>query len=334
MSGIARVAESEAQLLSAVRAVLSPNAPPPELRLRLFRCSNGPPSLGPTARRLLEDTLRDGCVLELARRGGWRARGKAGRLWQRHPELELHFTRSSYALCQWLAYGVAPSAPPETAADHLLYYLAATAGLRAGLPSGPLFTSSLACLTLLEPTGTLAQDLRHFMAAPGGAIVMEALEQELAERWQAIEEEKWSLGSPRQVLALSERQDAVLTALVDAALAEDRPQLLGSIVVAGAGLQSEPAARWSVRLAEATAPLSERSAAITASTALLRAIERVGSVRERLARVPFFDEEDYARAQALLAAWEVLGATGFARIQGLRAEIESLRALTSPAEVR
>src|SRR5204862_105967 len=82
---------SEAAMLTGARAVMrfeSSEAAEPILR----RPSSLPAGYGPTAAALLEETLAQGVILELVRRGGAKQRAhlaegtvKEGRLWERHP---------------------------------------------------------------------------------------------------------------------------------------------------------------------------------------------------------------------------------------------------------
>src|SRR5437763_14917803 len=106
----------EGKLLTVLRAVLGQM--PLDVALPIIAARHPrPAALSRGAIELIQDSLAKGCVLFLARHGGWRrerflgdGKPRDGRLWERRAiaELGLHFSRHALELLLWL------TAPPPT----------------------------------------------------------------------------------------------------------------------------------------------------------------------------------------------------------------------------
>jgi hypothetical protein len=335
----ARVSRSEAELLDLAVRIISPtqryiatlrDTPRGVVRVK---------QIGPTAMRLLQQILARGVSAELLRRGGWETRqtlvgdggeGEAeavrGRLWQRHARLPpLHFTRASFQLLSWLrAEDVgAPKKPlefaaPTSIADELLVYFAADQIIKAGGDlKQPAFLRSPLCqlafvhhLASVEPLPTL--DFRP-LSSGDGAIVLEALQSELARRLIEIEQAKHDCVMLDAMTRLGAAQSQVFAGLFRALdlVAPRRRDLAGFVAEAARSLLAKgperrcPDHRWWVEAIDLRAPLAARQAAFSAAGSLLRAIAQLGRWLDEAGLVAHFDD-DYVGAQLLLRSWEYL----------------------------
>lgn len=355
-----RVAQSEAELLTVARTLVGQaDAQAAEPLLRVGRPVA--PTLGPTAAGLLKKTLAAGGVLQLARRGGWQRRRHlrggevvAGRLWERHPKLQLHFTQASMKLCRWmLASSLSLPEVPELAidgelslADELLHYLACDLLARSGCsgaiePAGAFGRSCLCWLGFPSdlrghpPASELpsAERIAAWLAG-GGAVLLEALQGDLTARWIETERAKHRILDGAAMSDLGDRQTRLLDALLAALERAGREDLAGFLLQAGARLLPEgvSARSWCSGL-DPRSPLSERSRARRLAGAFLRSLVRIHGWVERWRLTPFF-EEGYAAAQALLAQWETLGDAAYRRALGVLQELESIEAPAPAGEGR
>jgi FtsH ternary system domain X6 len=335
----ARVSRSEAELLDLATRIISPTQrsivalreqPRHVVRIK---------QIGPTAMRLLQQILARGVSAEILRRGGWETRrtlavaqgeGQVvrGRLWERHPRLPpLHFTRASFALLSWLrAEDVADPKKllefkaPTSAADELLLYFAAEQVIKAGGDlKQPAFLHSPLCqlafvnhLAGAEPLPTL--DFRQ-LTSGDGAIMLEALQSELARRSLDVEKAKHECVKLDVMVRIGAAQDQVFAGLVRAVdLSEPRRRdLVGFVAQAARSLLAKgpericPDHRWWVEALDLRAPLAARQAAFSAAATFLRTIGQLGRWLDDAGLVAHFDE-DYVGAQLLLSSWEYLRA--------------------------
>lgn len=335
----ARVSRSEAELLDLATRIISPTQrtiialreqPRHVVRIK---------QIGPTAMRLLQQILARGMSAEILRRGGWETRrtlsvaqGESqivrGRLWERHPRLPpLHFTRASFQLLSWLrAEDVAdPKKLLEfkattSVADELLLYFAAEQVIKAGGHlRQPAFLHSPLCqlafvnhLARAEPLPTL--DFRPLISGDG-AIMLEALQSELAHRLMDIERAKHECVALDAMVRIGAAQDQVFAGLFRAVdLAEPRRRdLVGFVAQAARSLLAKgpericPDHRWWVEALDLRAPLAARQAAFSAAATFLRTIGQLGRWLDDAGLVAHFDE-DYVGAQLLLSSWEYLRA--------------------------
>lgn len=338
----ARVARSEAELLDIAERIMSPpqrhiNAlrEQPKRALRIKQ-------IGPTAMRLLQQILARGVSSQLLRRGGWETRRMLvvggqnagqiarGRTWERHPRLPpLHFTRASFKLLTWLRAEdvAAPKSSldfksPTSVADELLLYFAAEHIIKAeGDLRQPAFLRSPLCQLAFanhlvssganpEPLPTL--DFR-VLTSGDGAVVLEALQSELARRQVEIEQAKHQCVVLETMVRVGAAQAQVFAGLFRAVdLVEPRRRdLAGFVAEAARNLLAKgpertcPDYRWWVDALDMRAPLAMRQAAFTSAAAFLRTIGQLGRWLDAAGLVAHFDE-DYESAQLLLRSWEYL----------------------------
>jgi hypothetical protein len=350
-----RVAASEAQLLTIARALTGAVAPA-SVSAALRSESTLPDGIGPTCRRLLEATLARGAVLELARRGGWRpARhlaaggepGAAGRLWDRHAPPTLRFSATTMHLLRWLSR--TPLATGSTRSiegdgtlalgDELLAYLACDLLVRTGCGGAVgrerLFARSPLCwlgfpdrlAPRLEKDPALP-DFAGLVAGPG-ALLLEALQPDLARRWVELERGKRAVRRIEAMSSLGRAQEAVLAAFTDAAAGAARRDLAGFLVSAARELLTRPPpARSLVESLETKATIRERAEAHRAAGAFLRGLGRLSGWLAEARTTRFFDE-GYAAAQLLLAEWEFLE-RGQGSADGILRQLEALDATAEP----
>ena len=348
MSGV--VTTAEARLVRSVRAVLrgasvgelktliTPSLKSPAKK-RVRRSSKtkrkiAPPfeQIGPTAMRLLCDSIRIGTVAALVRRGGWQPRhgsdsGPATqRLWEVAPDLPLTYSKDSYQLCRWLCGG-----PLElesgTLGDDLLFRFAADALRRCDIGIEPLVHSPL--VWLAHPTAFGRHPLPDWsrLLSDDGRTILHGLRDDHASRWVRFEIQKAETADPIAHAEWSRRQRRVLESFLDAIEAAERFELAGFLVDAGAALAQRPPSAWVAGL-PSRASLSARSEACAQAAAHLRCFGRLSRWYEQQAAVPFFEEEEYHRAQRLVAQWEHLGREGFAALSRTADQLESGRLLT------
>ena len=86
-----------------------------------------------------------------------------------------------------------------------------------------------------------------------------------------------------------------------------------------------PAELNAAEYAALAGPSTPSSVALAFCSALLRVVATLDVDREQLAHVRFFDE-GYELAQATLAAWDVLGKDGFARVREVVRELDAIDA--------
>lgn len=355
-----RVAASEFELLTVARALFeAPRKRRPAILAGLLRQTRElPKGVGPTALALMRDTMAKGIVLALVGRGGWRRSDSlqlgdvvSGRLWERHTPPGLHVTPFAMDLCRWLTSEPLRSpncAPlptrPVTIADEFVLYLALDltrrAGCAAGLRAQAAVRASALCWLgfadlLARAPGQSASfppaDISVYAFAPwtsgAGAVLLEALQWDLAQRWVRAERDKRRIAEPGELIAFGRIQDAVLRAYFGAIQGAARLDLSRFIITACCSLLAErsDSDAWQPAL-DGSGPLHLRSDARRASVALLRNLRTVRLWVEQAAGVRFFDEE-YDAAQLLLRIWEPLGESGYQRALAVASAVESIDGL-------
>lgn len=357
-----RVAASEFEMLTIARALFEPpRRRRPAILASLLRQTRELPSgVGPTALAIMRDTMAKGIVLALINRGGWRRVTSlqhgdvvTGRLWERHAAPGLHVSPFAMDLCRWLTSQPLRTgkcepltARPATIADEFILYLAMDltrrVGCAAGLRAQTAVRASALCwlgfADVLAPgAGQAASfppaDISVYAFAPwtsgAGAMLLEALQWDLAERWVRAERDKSQLAEPGRVIALGRIQDAVLRAYFGALQGAERWDLCRFIIESVRALLAErvTARAWQPAL-DGSGALQLRSDAMRAAVALLRNLRTVRIWVEQAASARFFDDE-YDAAQLLLRIWEPLGSQGFQQAMAVVSDIESLDGLVS-----
>ena len=335
---VVTVADSEYDLVAMARALVAPHSDPPTALLRQQR--KLPTQIGPDCARLLEDALqkiwpalwrRDRARLgapPFARRRGW----------ERHPPAPLQHTRATVDLLRWLVAVPLVSADVATLpatrlalGDQVAIYLALEiAGpVRNVIAQQPFVRAAplawLGFAHLMEGEPPAFDDL----VTGSGAVVIEALASEIAERWRTVDVSKRAMKRPSELIALGAAQDKTLRAFMTAC--EKRRELATFVIDAAAPLLERGIAPMPTQLDPAAA-LSVRSAAREAAGALLRAVIRWREWDDQHRAVRFIDD-DFDRAQGLLARFERIGRVGADRAAAWLAELASLAPTTaSPSD--
>ncbi|MBX3160967.1 MAG: hypothetical protein KF773_33720 [Deltaproteobacteria bacterium] len=347
-----RVAASEHDILVMARTLIQGPAAQDDVWSLLCAGRVVPPKIGTTCARLLEDTLRQ-AWLALWQRGGTKPgasldkTGTAavrGRLWERHAAVGLEFSSSTLKLLRWLVAQSFASPPstigeltvsPLALGDEVMIYLALdaarmTPAARVVASQPFVHASALAWLGFApllgqnkgQPPATFAA-----LATGAGAIVVEALSEELAKRWHGSELPKRQIEDPHELIALGAAQDATLSRFMDACDRAKRRDLARFILDAALPsiTRNVPPAPASL---DPKSPLSTRAAARTAAGSLLRAVTRWYEWDQEHRGIRYIDD-DYASAQLLLQQFERIGAPGVARVTGWLADLAAL-APTAP----
>ena len=357
------VAASEYELLSLTRALFdapsrSPGGSQPSgvVSTLLRKSRKLPDGIGPTARRLMEDTLGKGLILALIRRGGWRRADfmkdggvSSGRLWERHTPPAFHLSPFAMHLCRWLVSQSLPrgdceplQARPVSIGDELLLYLAFDLTERArcadALAAQKGARSSALCwlgfadvLAQHAPNNAPPPDISVYVFARwlsgDGLVVLEALQPDLARRWVAMEHRKRRLGRPGSIIDIGRVQEVVLRSCFSALSQASRPDLAWFAIAATRDLLAEaPTSReWEPAL-ESGGSLRLRSDARRASVVLLDAMAAVRRWVEQARSLRFFDD-GYDGAQLLLRLWESLGDRSYERAATIVRETSSIEGL-------
>lgn len=322
--------ETEVRAADMARALVGLTSLPAEPSLTYRRAQ-----LAPSTIEVIEETLARGLVLALARRGGWvRCRHvvqgavRHGRLWERHPKIELHVSGYGIELILWLAFDRPVGTAPVTAADDFLAYLAADL-----LKADPRLAKAPAIAASPFPWLAFSHRLADSGEPPPGADrfrtfverstpFLEALQSELAERALMAEVHPWR--SLSAGVRCGQIRRKVLEAYLDAV--EDRPDLARFLVQTASALVQRPEPLQGAMLREL--PLTDRSEAARAVFALVYALEKLARRQADFRAVRFF-EDDYDLAQLYLEDWSILGDEGYRR---LRARAEAGTALPQRAE--
>jgi hypothetical protein len=314
------VAASEAEIVEMARALTAPHAH--DMWTLLASSRSLPPKIGPRCAELVGDALaqiwpalwrREGAKPGASIRAGKVIRGRG---WERHPPSALEFSPFTLALLRWLvevplAAGSAPNllAQPVTIGDQVVAYLAlsASAETPAQLSIARCSKVALAPLAWLgfapvlsgEPPAARTWD--ELVEGPG-AVVIEALQHDLAKRWRTIELTKRAATDPETLIALGRAQDLTLTAFMDACSRAGRRDLAGFVIDAMVPLLGRQVAPFPNEL-DRTKPLSSRTAARKASGALLRGLETWLRWDREHRGIRFLDD-DYEASQLLLLRFE------------------------------
>jgi hypothetical protein len=325
------VSRFEANLLHLLYYFLRREPPERALPLVENRC-DVPACLSPGAVRLVRDALGKGCTQLLASRGGWRKerflRGdqvRTGRLWERTQPQQLGLTFSPRTMEFLLAitaqrpsdeaWAWHPAEDDLTDGDRLLLFFAHE-GLRETseylgatmrrLP--PLGCHGLCWLAYPEDYGVIPEGTLPTFGAwttGTGACILEALQPDLARRWETVEGSKEGISDPRQMRALGQSQQCVLSAFLDALDRAGRWDLARFLLQALANILGPHAhaGMWTARLHVTGLRLADRAAVYQGALAPLRHADRLRDWARRARTVGYFDE-GYAAAQLWKADWE------------------------------
>jgi hypothetical protein len=279
--------------------------------------------LSRAAVELIEDRLRKGVVVLLARHGWRRERflrdGQiaTGRLWERtQPErLGLTFSRHALEFLLWIMTvaakeGKSPWKPKDAeiaTGDRFLCFLAMHC-LKGSEPA-----RVLAGLEFFQRDGlTRLAFADRIMETPNaidfgpwtsgvGACIFEALQGPLAERWTDIERGKDRIGDPKALKALGRSQQTVLCAFSDAVKGAGRWDLARFLLRALANALPDQPRTWNLEALR----LAERQEVQRATLAFVRHIAILKQWEMEARAVGYFDD-GYAAAQLWKADWEAV----------------------------
>ncbi len=297
-----------------------------------------PSRIGPTAARLVRQTLAVGCVDGLLRRGGWQNRSELdgetilrGRLWQRRGAPALAFSALSMKTLRWLlttpfGKSLAKSPPPPaieltespTLADELVLYFAgdllSPTFLQPFAAQPSVQRSHLCRLAFADALATTplpAPPPMKGWLAGGGAFFVGALLPDLARHLSAVSARQAHAFLPQPIAATGALVDATLRDFLDGIDALGRRDLAMLELRCAAHILGDPRyapapSQIAARLVgdlDPTTPLSARAAARHAVGAPLRALARVAAWNAAHKLIRHFDD-GYSAAQHLLTEYE------------------------------
>jgi FtsH ternary system domain X6 len=325
------VSKFEGRLIGLARAIVRLSPIDAALPFLLDKITI-PPAYSPDCLQLVCDSLAKGCVLYLAKTGGWRSerflhgdQPVEGRLWDRVPtaERQLAFSRHVFNFLVWLtahdpvlAKPWYPPAEELTVADRLVIFLAYDGfrDTKAG-PSWrhrPIFARNVLC-RLMWPgdfAGMTAQP-PDFAGWGGGlaASILEVLQVSLSERWLAVEHGKSEIGEWISMRQLAEAQDLVLDHFLPAI--DPKRRDLARFLIRAAASYCSPGVRGEHLTtglgAGGATRLAERFAIRRQAAVLARVLDRL-AMWERQSRFVGYLDEGYQIAQFFLSEWDAAGA--------------------------
>jgi hypothetical protein len=343
-------------VLTIARAIVRQGPIEPALALIAER-PPAPATLSRAAVELISETLIHGTILFLSRVGGWRTerwlrsgRPVAGRLWERTApaDMPLVFSRRSLDWLLWLATA-RPNDEPSmgdsdrrggTAADQLLVFLTFDAlrdsDFHAALRFKPIVAGN-ALVRLAFPedfvSATVETDFAPWFEGLG-AVVLEALNPWLAQRWIDLEVRKAQVGDWPALAAIGREQDQVLAAFGSAAETAGRSDLLRFILEAARAVlvpDATPETFFGGLQAGGPARLADRLDVQRQALALPRHVLRLRDAERRCRGIGYLDE-GYAAAQFRLSEWERLDGEALAqRAAALLQAIEPLKTAANTA---
>jgi hypothetical protein len=330
--GVEHVTRFEANLLRLLYFFLRREPPERALPLIENRCDR-PACLKPNAVRLIRDALSKGCVHLVASRGGWRKerflrreQPREGRLWERTPPEQLGLTFSPHTLDFLVWITTCKPGDRETAwqpaeadlsdGDRLLLFFAHE-GLREttdGLGTGEMrrrqpFASHALCWLAYPEDYANAPSAATPNFAPWmsgvGACLLEALQFDLARRWEQVEGSKEGIADARVMKGLGHSQERVLGAFLEAVQEANRLDLARFLLRALANVLGPHAnsGMWTGRLNTTGMRVADRVAVYSAALVVMRMVARFQDWSRRARSVGYFDE-GYAAAQLWKADWE------------------------------
>ena len=248
VSPLPQVAQSEHDILMMARALVAGPDSNDDIWSLLCASRAVASKIGPTCESLLEDTLSQ-CWRALWQRGGTKPRPSIftrvpARLWERYEPTDLKFSAQSLQFLRWLV--TTPfSAPASTLkgiaaaklelGDQLLVYFAldasrATPALRVIAAQPFVRAAPLAWLGFAPYMAGGSIPSFESLTVGAGPIIVEALSEEIARRWQAGEVAKRSMTDPAELVAIGSAQEAVLDGFLDACDAKQRRDLGGFVL--------------------------------------------------------------------------------------------------------
>lgn len=348
----ARVDVREAEVLAVARALVTPDSY--SAISATLASSLGVTMLGPTAMRVLTDTLSKGVVKMLARLGGARPRirpdtgsVRAARVFEVRPAPKIAFGAYTFELVRWLAntpLGARESVSrfggsPETLGDEICAYLALRLvegqRLERAVASSPGLRGPLSWLGFARSLArhgderTVVPPMHALLEGEDARIVVECLAGDLARRWTAMTAwDEDDVLHAEHAVRIGVLERAVLDHFLDAVERDGRWDLATFVIDASSrvlppGAKPRDIAARAAPRVRAEGTLRARTESRQRAGALFHALGRLGKKREELALVHFIDE-GYDVAQATLSSWETLGRDGFTRAANVLSALASL----------
>ncbi len=306
-----------------------------------------PKALSPQCQRLLQEILAKGVVLRLCLLGGWKKsvslRGEEvvkGRLWQRHASLSLHYSDFSLRLLVAmtgaaltgdtpLPVGKMPSSLGDEMVAALALETAISCGAAGRLAASPGVLNSTLCWLLypdvLAASGAAPPELTPdaVIASDSGCIVLEALQDHLAQRWLQMELAKLAMETPSERTALGRAQLKILGEYLKMVKDMQREDLAVFLLQMACALKERgiTSAHYREHL-QGSLSMAEHSRALHSCAAALVSLSTMyGWVQEKRA-LRFFDDA-FEAGQLLLTAWEPLGDVGYEYLASIGRELQS-----------
>ncbi len=322
------VSAFEADLLRILTCFLGRAPLTPVLPL-LARTAPRPACLSADAIAAVQDMLSKGCVLALARDGGWRRerrpRGEqvaAGRLWERSPpsDLAFEFSRNSLDFLLWTtahncvsegAEWRPPAREAFTIGDRWLFFLAYSSVRRSTvadvLRRGPACDDHALCWLMFaddyadEARAGARPEFSAWTTLPGLAV-LEALQSGLASAWRQMEGNKAHVTTAAEMMSRGDAQRCVLEAFLPAV--DRRGAATWRCSWRRFANDRWPTVRrvgWPTSTCALS--LAERGETYRAACAVLTCLETLACWQEQARGVGFLDE-GYALAQLWKSEWE------------------------------
>lgn len=345
-----KVSASESEIVAMARALTAPQQL--DVWSLLASSRTMPPKIGTTCAALVVDALaqiwptlwtRDGARPGASIRNGKVVRGRG---WERNPLSPLEYSAFTIGFLRWLvemplaAAGVVDKLgiEPTTIGDQIVAYLALdvasetpaqlTIARASKAATAPLAWLGFAHVLPGEPPDD--HQAWDALTTGIGAVVVETLQVDLANRWRTIELTKRGMTDPESLIALGEAQDATLQRFMAACTRANRRDLAGFVLDAMVPLLGRDVAPFPDDL-DRTKPLGIRMAARNAAGALLRAMQTWCEWDKAHRGVRFLDD-DYEASQLLLTRFEKAGRHGAEiLVANWLAELASLSPTPSPA---
>jgi hypothetical protein len=339
IEALRQVAQSEHDIIMMARALVAGPDSTDDIWSLLCASRNVATKIGPTCEELLQSTLSLSWRA-LWQRGGTKPRvshtGQRGRLFERYQPTDLKFSSQTLVFLRWLV--TTPfSAPASTLkglpaaklelGDQLMIYFAldaarATPALRVIAQQPFVQSAPLAWLGFAQYMTDGRVPAFDSLTTGAGPIIIEALSEEISRRWQAGEVAKRSMTDPAELIAIGAAQENTLTGFLDACDKRARRDLGAFVLDAIQPLIERNVMPVPGQL-DPTAPLSVRANARSSAGALCRALMRWSNWDQQHRGIRYIDD-DYAKAQVLLARFEKIGAAGVSRVQGWLMDLSSL----------
>ena len=334
---MARVANSEAKLIQTCREILT--SPKQSLVLKKGKSSV---KIGPTARKILESTLRKGVFLWLTESGGWQNRAflkdgvpVRGPVWVRHPNPGLTFGPRSFVIIQNIRDGKGvPKKKKQGLGEEILLFL-----LHKILPASALRTSPLCHLlwvdSLVYPDSIMIPSFESLIQ--NDSWVIEALTPLISKRWVDLELSKNKISNTDSMLSIGRTQKAILDQFFSDCDRLGRRDLVTAFVEAASWIlgireNQHPLSNfWTESLSFKGIPLNQRQSIFEAAGAFLHSLSTIQKWTNESSLVSHWDPDEYKVAQMHLSNWSIMtkrnaktNLTGFERASNLYNEMTSL----------